>query len=78
MSYTIRPTDIGEGCIVVAREFSMEREEAQLKLGDDMLQGLLSQGYAAAHPKTGTITITEAGKRRAADHRDPLAKAVSE
>lgn len=68
-----QPTDIGEACIILAREYSLDRTDAQRLLGDEMLDALVNGGYARADGRTLTYQLTDAGRRRAAAHRDPHA-----
>ena len=56
----------------------MERHEAQRDLGPSMLEGLLSNGLAVEDRREDYITLTDAGRRCATAHRDPMAGAKEE
>lgn len=61
MSEEQKPNTIEEACARLASEFSMDRYEAQRKLGSSMLEGMLSKGYAMQHPNTLRVALTRNG-----------------
>ena len=73
-----RPTTHGQASNRLAESFGMERHEAQRDLGPSMLEGLLSNGLAVEDRREDYITLTDAGRRCATAHRDPMAGAKEE
>ena len=73
-----QPTTRGDACRVLAEAFGMERAQAQRALGAGMLDGLVNAGYVAEDRRTDWYALTQAGRRLAQAHNDPMKDATDE